>query len=84
MAQYGEKSITLDIKSEKGKEIFKRLVKDADVLIENFSPRVMPGLGLNYEILRGINPVSLWHQFPILDKLGPTRIIKPMRLKHKQ
>lgn len=52
----GKKGITLNLKTEKGREIFKRLVQDADLLVENFSPRVMPGLDLNYEILKEINP----------------------------
>ena len=72
----GKKSITLDIKSEKGKEIFKRLVKDADVLIENFSPRVMPGLGLNYEILRGINPRLIMASISNFGQTGPYKDYK--------
>lgn len=52
----GKKSITLNLKTEKGTEIFKQLVRGADAVIENFSPRVMPKLGLDYETLRDINP----------------------------
>lgn len=47
--------ITLDLKKQRGVEIIKNLVRDADVLVENFSPRVMPSLGLNYEVLKEIN-----------------------------
>ena len=51
-----KKSITLNIKSPEGNEIFKELVKGADVLVENFRPGVMDRLGLSYDVLRGINP----------------------------
>ena len=77
MAQYGEKEYKrLDIKSEKGKEIFKRLVKDADVLIECFSPRVMPGLGLNYEILRGSHPRLIMASISNFGQTGSYKVSK--------
>src|SRR5210317_1326464 len=51
-----KKSVTLNTKSPEGKEIFKKLVKDADVLVENFRPGVMDRLGLGYDTLKEINP----------------------------
>lgn len=48
--------ITLDLKSEKGKDIFKQLVKHTDVVCENFRVGTMDRLGLGYETLREINP----------------------------
>lgn len=51
-----KKSITVDIKSKRGQEIIKELIKDADILVENFDPRVMASLGLGYETLKEINP----------------------------
>jgi len=51
-----KKSVTLNTKSPEGKEIFKKLVKDADVLVENFRPGVMDRLGLSYDVLKGIIP----------------------------
>jgi crotonobetainyl-CoA:carnitine CoA-transferase CaiB-like acyl-CoA transferase len=51
-----KKGITLDLKQSTGKLIFKRLVKEADIVVENFSPRVMPSLGLDYLTLKEINP----------------------------
>jgi len=51
-----KRSITLNLKSDTGKKIFKELVKEANILVENFSPRVMPSLGLSYEELEKINP----------------------------
>ena len=51
-----KKSIVLDLKSEAGREAFKKLVKDADAVTENFRVGVMEKLGLGYETLREINP----------------------------
>lgn len=51
-----KKGITLNLKSEKGKEIFKKLVAKADVVLENFRPGVMDKLGLGYDVLKKINP----------------------------
>jgi len=51
-----KRSITLNLEHELGRNIFKRLVKTADVLIETFPPGYMKNLGLDYEALKGINP----------------------------
>ena len=52
----GKKSLTLNLQSPEGIEIYKRLVAKTDVIVENFSARVMPALGLAYEVLSEINP----------------------------
>lgn len=51
-----KKSIVIDLKSEGGKEVIRRLVRTADVLVENFRPDVMDRLGLGWDKLRAINP----------------------------
>ena len=51
-----KKGIGLDLSTPQGKELFMSLVEKADVLIENNSPRVMPNLGLSYEVLEAVNP----------------------------
>ncbi|MFH2003178.1 MAG: CoA transferase [Bacteroidota bacterium] len=51
-----KKSITLNLKDPQAKEIFKRLVKTADVVVENFRPDVMGRLELSYKVLSEINP----------------------------
>lgn len=48
--------ITLDLKAAKGKEILKRLVKGADVLLENYAPGVMDRLGIGWSVLHELNP----------------------------
>src|SRR6267378_3743245 len=56
LANRNARSVTLNLKSERGVEIAKRLVKTADVVVENFRPGVMDRLGLGYEDLHRINP----------------------------
>jgi formyl-CoA transferase len=51
-----KRSVTLDLKAEAGKRLFRRLVASADVLIENLRPGTMDGLGLGYEALRAEAP----------------------------
>ena len=72
----GKKSITLNLKTPTGVEIFKRLVKDADVLVENFEPRVMPSLGLGYDTLSQINPRLVMTSISNFGQSGPYRDYK--------
>ena len=50
--------ITLNLKTSAGKALFTELVRQVDVVVENFSPRVMPGLGLAYETLEKVTKPS--------------------------
>lgn len=72
-----KRSMTLDLKSEAGKEVFKKLVEKADIVIENYRPGVMDRLGLGYEALRRINPGIIYgcvsgfgHYGPYKDRPG--------------
>lgn len=51
-----KKGVTLNLKSEKGKELFLEMVKTADVVVENFRVGVMKKLGIDYEVLKQVNP----------------------------
>ena len=53
---HNKKSVTLDLKTERGKELFKQLVKVSDVVWENMKPDAMDCLGLGYKDLKEINP----------------------------
>jgi len=66
-----KKSLTLNTKDPEGKEIFKKLVKTADVLIENFRPGVMDRLGLGYEVLKEINPGLIYCAISGFGQTGP-------------
>ncbi len=66
-----KKSLTLNLKDEKAKEIFKKLVKTADIVVENFRPGVMKRLGLDYETLSGINPGIIYCAISGFGQTGP-------------
>jgi CoA:oxalate CoA-transferase len=51
-----KRGITLDIESDEGKDVLKKLVKSADVVVDNFGPGYMDSLELGYDVLSGINP----------------------------
>ena len=55
MVNRGKRSLAVDLKREEGREIVRRLVRDADVFIQNFRPGVVDRLGLSYELLRSEN-----------------------------
>lgn len=55
-ANRNKRSLVLDLKSERGRDIARRLCEHADILVENFRPDVMPRLGLGYETVRTLNP----------------------------
>jgi crotonobetainyl-CoA:carnitine CoA-transferase CaiB-like acyl-CoA transferase len=74
------KGITLNLKTETGKRIFKELVKDADVIVENFEPGVMTSLGLDYEILEKINPGLVMTSISNFGQTGPYRDYKAQEI----
>jgi crotonobetainyl-CoA:carnitine CoA-transferase CaiB-like acyl-CoA transferase len=72
LAQNSNKlSITLNTKSFEGKDLFRRLVKDADVVVENFRPGVMERLGLGYKSLAEINPRLIYCAISGFGQTGP-------------
>jgi len=71
-----KKGITLNLKSTEGKQIFTELVKECDIVVENFHPRVMPSLGLDYESLEKINPQIIMTSISNFGQTGPYRDFK--------
>ena len=65
--------ITLDLQAPEAKVILKKLVKISDVLVENYSPRVMPKLGLDYPVLKEVNEKLIFMSLPALGGTGPDR-----------
>ena len=55
-----KKSIALNLKTDEGKEILMKLIEKSDVLVENFKPGVMKRLGLDYEVLKEVNPKLIY------------------------
>ncbi len=66
-----KKSITLNLKEPEAKEIFKKLVKTSDVVVENFRPDVMKRLGLSYDVLSQINPKIIFCAISGFGATGP-------------
>ena len=67
----GKKSVTLNLKSPRGKELFLELVKGSDVLVENFRPGTMEKLGLDYESLKKHHPSLLYAACSGFGQTGP-------------
>lgn len=68
-----KKSVTLNMKEARGKALLKRLVKQADVLVENFRPGVMDRLGLGQAVLRAENPELIYCAISGFGQDGPRR-----------
>lgn len=66
----GKKCLQLDLKSGEGKEIFFKLVKDADIVIEAFRPGVVDRLGVGYDAVRAINPKIVYASISAFGQTG--------------
>jgi formyl-CoA transferase len=69
----GKRSITLNLKDPRGKEILKNLVAKADVLVENFRPGVMDRLQLGYDVLSTVNPGLVYCAISGFGQSGPMK-----------
>lgn len=67
----GKKSITVDLKHPKGREIVRKLVSTADVVMENFRPGVMDRLGLGYDDLKQVQPRLIYCAISGFGQTGP-------------
>ena len=84
-ANAGKRGVTLDLDEQEGRELLIRLVADADVYVENFSPRVTESFGLGFDEIRALNPAIVHLRMPAFGLTGPWRdrpafaqIIEPM------
>jgi crotonobetainyl-CoA:carnitine CoA-transferase CaiB-like acyl-CoA transferase len=68
-----KRSVTLDLQSDVGVGLVKKLIEQADVVIENFSPRVMDQFGLSADVLLGLNPRLVVVRMPAFGLSGPWR-----------
>src|SRR5712692_9378565 len=66
-----KRSMTLNLKSPRGKDVFRALLKNADVLLENFGPGVLERLGFAYPTLRQINPRLVYASIKGFGSYGP-------------
>ena len=68
-----KRSIAIDLKSEGGQEVLWRLIEEADVLVENFSPGTMDRLGFGYEAAQERNPSLIYASISGFGQTGPSR-----------
>ncbi len=68
-----KRSLTLDLKAPEGIEIFRKLVREADVVVENYRPDVKTRLDIDYEALRAINPRLVYASISGFGQSGPYR-----------
>ena len=66
-----KQSLTLNLKTEEGKELFKKVIETADVLVENFSPGALDRLGLGYKVLSKINKKLIYATIKGFGTYGP-------------
>jgi crotonobetainyl-CoA:carnitine CoA-transferase CaiB-like acyl-CoA transferase len=66
-----KKSVTVNLKSERGLELVKNLAKRADVMVENFAPGAIERLGLGYDVVRAVNPSIIYAQLKGFGTGGP-------------
>jgi len=69
----GKRSIVLDLKTIQGREIFVRLARSSDIVIENYRPGVMTSLGLDYAALSAANPRLIYASISGYGQTGPQR-----------
>ncbi|MBA7471714.1 Succinyl-CoA:(R)-benzylsuccinate CoA-transferase subunit BbsE [subsurface metagenome] len=72
----GKRSLSLKLESNQGKEIFKRLIKTADVVVESYQPGFLEALGLDYPKLSEINPRLIMASITDFGQSGPYRDYK--------
>ncbi len=73
MLNANKRAVTLNLKSETGKDLLKQMVARADVLLENFSPGTLDGLGVGYDVLKEINPRLVYATGTGFGISGPDR-----------
>ena len=71
MINRGKRSLALDVRTQAGREVMHRLVKQADVITENFRMGVMDKLGLGYEALSSLNPALIYCSISGYGNVGP-------------
>jgi formyl-CoA transferase len=71
-----KRSLTLNLKTGRGKELFKEVIAKSDVLVENFSPGALDRLGLGWEVLSNINPRLIYATIKGFGSYGPYSTFK--------
>lgn len=69
----GKKSLAIDLRTEKGKEVLTRLVKKSDILLQNFRPGTIDVMGFGYDVLKKLNPKIIMINASAYGQYGPHR-----------
>ncbi|MFI0354930.1 CoA transferase [Actinomadura sp. 9N407] len=72
-ANHNKRVVTLDLTQPEGRELVERLVADADVLLENYSARVLDNAGLDWDAVKALNPQVVMLRMPAFGLTGPRR-----------
>ncbi len=72
-ANTNKRDLTLDLGSERGREIARRLVAQADLIVENYTPRVLESFGLTWDTVSALNPRAVMVRMPAFGLTGPWR-----------
>lgn len=72
-SNFSKRSVTLDFSSERGRGLLVDLIRSADVLVENFAPRVIESVGLDWDAVHRINPDLVMVRMPAYGLTGPRR-----------
>lgn len=85
LANRNQRSVSLDLRNEKAKEIVLRMIREADVLVENYRPGVLKRLGFGYEDMKAINPRLVYcsctgygSSGPYLERPGQDLLLQAM------
>ena len=68
-----KKSVTVDFQTERGLELLKKLIATSDVIVENYTPRVLDQIGLDYDGVRALRPDIVMMRMPGFGLTGPMR-----------
>ena len=71
-----KRSLTLNLKTDEGKRLFKRVIEQSDVLLENFGPGAMDRLGLGWDVLKELNPRLVYATIKGFGSYGPNAHFK--------
>ena len=69
----GKRSVVINLKTAEGRDALIRLARSADILVENYRPGVLAALGLDYELLKAVNPCLIYASISGYGQTGPQR-----------
>lgn len=74
--QASNMGLGIDLRNPNGKEVYKKLIEVTDIVIDGWSPRVMAKLGLDYRVIKEINPKIIYVSIPALGMTGPDKDVR--------